>query len=1290
MAEEKEEKSPDPGPPESTSPSGKSRRSGVLRGRTSTACRVHLLDGSDYECQVDRKATGEDVFDRVCDYLNLLERDYFGLTYRDHEDTRNWVNLEKNLAKQIKRRPWEMSFEVKFYPPDPSQLQEDITRYQLCLQIRDDILSGKLPCSFVTHALLGSYLVQAELGDFDPDDHGRNYLSEFRFAPNQTPELEDKVMELHKQHKGQTPAEAELHYLENAKKLAMYGVDLHQARDSEGVDITLGVCSSGLLVYRDRLRINRFAWPKILKISYKRNNFYIKIRPGEFEQFESTIGFKLANHRAAKRLWKVCVEHHTFFRLMSPEPAPKPRLFLPRFGSKFRYSGRTQYQTRQASSRIDRPPPHFERTLSNKRFSSQSEPLGHAFHKSKFCDTSSVKVSSTLVPYRLFPKPSSPEHPIGPKQQLSVRAEAHSLTSFARLTLCPFLPLPPPPPTHKLSRTMTTPTQTERANGQPREKERKSAEIADKAARAKKGDAADKGSRGDGAKSPVDAKKPSKSSPTGGVRVIRLEDPGTGVTREVYVTGKESSEAKAARLPGDASVPLVSSLLHGEGDDHQLRTTKSETKLENLTEKGIQDQDVTRLALTRSREKLAPLAELQEGAGYRKGASDGGFWPPTGKGVRETAIADGGPAVTSTPRPAGSRPGFLTKQTSPYTKEYTYRVDPDAKRPYSPTRGGFSYSPPVSPEGQGGGPPGEQPSAVRQATGLAFTYSPTREAPKRGGEGGLDSSSGSESSESSMDEYREETPTPSKIPTKKGTGKDKGLAKDKSPTKDKGPAKDKGLAKDISPTKDKGLTKDKGPTKDLGLAKDKGLPKDLGLAKDKGPAKDLGLAKDKGLRDREERPLATRPVVVGVVPSRSPTSPTKKGMPTAPKVFRQALQAVGRFSRWNASSATSGAERSFQSAPYSSRTEYIVQAQDPMSRTRQLLSQTREPTSRAGTEVADARTNVAGENRCRRWEPMSRMREPRLQARKPMLRAGTNVVGPGTNSEQTLDGPRWKYRPLGPIARHYSARQETVSESMWESCMGTGSGEHWEWRARSEGARHSSWSLAHLWTDAGKLPSRIPTHGSPPGGQQWSSTSVSVERPPGSEGRLVSQQVSRTARVVAVPLDELPVKRPLRLAQIVKTEAVKYDPRSLVSGAPSSTTTVPVVSTETRKVAYQVDQGAGPDQAPTGAHYAATKVTTSAVPPHDIVEQEGEVVSSQTISSKTRTVETVTYKMERDGVVETRVEQKITIQSDGDPIDHDRALAQAIQEATMMNPDMTVEKIEIQQQSSSGPPPPPK
>ncbi|GAA6236058.1 band 4.1-like protein 3 isoform X5 [Lates japonicus] len=342
-------------------------------------CKVTLLDGSDFTLNVEKRAKGQMLFDKVCEHLNLLEKDYFGITYRDVENQKNWLDPSKELKKQIRTGPWNFAFNVKFYPPDPSQLTEDITRYYLCLQLRDDVVSGRLPCSFATHTVLGSYTVQSELGDYDPEELGSDYISELRFAPNQTKELEEKVMELHKTYKGMTPAEAEMHFLENAKKLSMYGVDLHHAKlvgslyeclapaegeDSEGVEIMLGVCASGLLIYRDRLRINRFAWPKILKISYKRNNFYIKIRPGEFEQFESTIGFKLPNHRAAKRLWKVCVEHHTFFRLVSPEAPPKKFLSL---GSKFRYSGRTQAQTRRASSQIIRPAPYFERS-SSKRY----------------------------------------------------------------------------------------------------------------------------------------------------------------------------------------------------------------------------------------------------------------------------------------------------------------------------------------------------------------------------------------------------------------------------------------------------------------------------------------------------------------------------------------------------------------------------------------------------------------------------------------------------------------------------------------------------------------------------------------------------------------------------------------------------------------------------------------------------------------------------------------------------------------------------------------------------------
>ncbi|EPY87946.1 protein 4.1 [Camelus ferus] len=331
-----------------------------LHSLSSAETQVSLLDDTVYECVVEKHAKGQDLLKRVCEHLNLLEEDYFGLAIWDNATSKTWLDPAKEIKKQVR-----------------AQLTEDITRYYLCLQLRQDIVAGRLPCSFATLALLGSYTIQSELGDYDPELHGEDYVSDFKLAPNQTKELEEKVMELHKSYRSMTPAQADLEFLENAKKLSMYGVDLHKAKDLEGVDIILGVCSSGLLVYKDKLRINRFPWPKVLKISYKRSSFFIKIRPGETvakeeqcldnqkqEQYESTIGFKLPSYRAAKKLWKVCVEHHTFFRLTSTDTIPKSKFLA--LGSKFRYSGRTQAQTRQASALIDRPAPHFERTASKR------------------------------------------------------------------------------------------------------------------------------------------------------------------------------------------------------------------------------------------------------------------------------------------------------------------------------------------------------------------------------------------------------------------------------------------------------------------------------------------------------------------------------------------------------------------------------------------------------------------------------------------------------------------------------------------------------------------------------------------------------------------------------------------------------------------------------------------------------------------------------------------------------------------------------------------------------------
>uniref|UniRef100_A0A8C7TSL9 Protein 4.1 n=1 Tax=Oncorhynchus mykiss TaxID=8022 RepID=A0A8C7TSL9_ONCMY len=334
--------------------------------------KVTLLDDTLFECELEKHAKGVELFTKVCDHLNLLERDYYGLAIWESPSMKTWMDFTKEIRRQVQGTNYDFTFNVKFYPPDPAQLSEDITRYYLCLQLRKDILGGRLPCSFVTLALLGSYALQSELGEYDPETHAPDYAKDLRLAPGQTKELEKKVMELHKTYRSMSPAQADMAFLENAKKLAMYGVDLHQAKDLDGVDIMLGVCSGGLMVYKDKLRINRFPWPKVLKVSYKRSSFFIKIRPSELEHYESAIGFKLPNYKASKKLWKVCVEHHTFFRLTSTEVATTPRKFLA-LGSKFRYSGRTQAQTRQASSMIDRPAPLFQRSASKRNSRSLDE-----------------------------------------------------------------------------------------------------------------------------------------------------------------------------------------------------------------------------------------------------------------------------------------------------------------------------------------------------------------------------------------------------------------------------------------------------------------------------------------------------------------------------------------------------------------------------------------------------------------------------------------------------------------------------------------------------------------------------------------------------------------------------------------------------------------------------------------------------------------------------------------------------------------------------------------------------
>ncbi|XP_022818366.1 protein 4.1 homolog isoform X1 [Spodoptera litura] len=322
------------------------------RGRIagSRRVRVELMLAEHITVDVDRKARGSDLLDKICDSLELVERDYFGLLYTQRGDPRVWVDLNRRLSKTFRNEPWDVRLAVKFYPPEPSELKDDATRYQIALAVRRDLMEGRLTCSQITYALLSSYVLQAELGDYEDCHDITTALHQHSAVPVNaiTPELEANIDELYRKHRGQTPAEAELNYLETAKRLTLYGAELHTALDCQDVAIALAVCHSGVAVYRDGLPMNRFPWAKITKICYNKRLFTLRLRAGEFEEFETILSFKLASTSACKKLWRCSVEHHMFFRREYPVVVERIPGFA-RLGSRRLSCRRTLRQMRAES-----------------------------------------------------------------------------------------------------------------------------------------------------------------------------------------------------------------------------------------------------------------------------------------------------------------------------------------------------------------------------------------------------------------------------------------------------------------------------------------------------------------------------------------------------------------------------------------------------------------------------------------------------------------------------------------------------------------------------------------------------------------------------------------------------------------------------------------------------------------------------------------------------------------------------------------------------------------------------
>lgn len=241
-------------------------------------CTVHFLNDGVLECEYKSNSLGSDLLDYICEYISIVEKEYWGLNFHDSFNQRHWLETNKLIRVQVKNVcPIHFHFKVKVYPPEPYKSLDTVSKHHIFLQLKKDLLNSSLYCGPSDSALLLALVLQHTYGDYDSSVAFETYVAK-KIIQNQTISTELKAIELHKNHlNGLSKTQIEDLLLRMVCQLETYGIDPFLVESEENLKLTLWINHRGMVTYIESKKVQEFNWLGIRSIFQSYNNLIIQL-----------------------------------------------------------------------------------------------------------------------------------------------------------------------------------------------------------------------------------------------------------------------------------------------------------------------------------------------------------------------------------------------------------------------------------------------------------------------------------------------------------------------------------------------------------------------------------------------------------------------------------------------------------------------------------------------------------------------------------------------------------------------------------------------------------------------------------------------------------------------------------------------------------------------------------------------------------------------------------------------------------------------------------------------------